>query len=60
MCRWATLSLQIPGNKDAFTNIQCIVRESGNPHILNVQDFNTDQDYISGNYDLGNSYASKT
>jgi len=47
-----TLSLQIPNNKDAFTNIQCVVRESGSPRILNVQDFNTDQDYISGNYDL--------
>ncbi len=47
-----TLSLQIPGNKDAFTNIQCIVRESGTPDIVNVQDFNTDQDYISGIYDF--------
>jgi Ca-activated chloride channel family protein len=46
------LSLQIPNNKDAFVTTQCIVRESGTSSILNVQDFNTDQNYISGNYDL--------
>lgn len=43
-----SLHLVVSGNK----NIQCIVRENGKTETLNVQDFNTEQRYLTGQYEI--------
>lgn len=43
-----TLSLSVSGNQ----NIQCIVREKGKAETLNVQAFNSTQEYLKGEYDI--------
>ncbi len=45
------LKLKIEGSV-GFSNIQCVIRPSEEKDILYVQDFNTEQKYLIGNYDL--------
>lgn len=46
------LSLDITGSMANLSPIQCLVRETGKQNILYVQDFNTSQKYLVGDYDL--------
>ncbi len=46
-----TLKLSI-SNAYAFSKTQCIIRQSGDSKILYVQDFNTNNKYLIGKYDL--------
>ena len=43
-----TLSLTVSGNQ----SIQCIIRKKDESATLNIQDFNTKQEYLIGNYDI--------
>jgi len=45
------LDLQI-SHMRGYKNVQAIVRQEGKTITLNVQDFNTQQDYLVGKYDL--------
>jgi len=45
------LELKLPGRKKS-EKVLCIVRKSGEMQTLNVQEFNTNQRYIDGKYDL--------
>jgi Ca-activated chloride channel family protein len=45
------LDLQI-SNIKGYKNVQAIVRKQGRTETLNVQDFNTQQKYLTGFYDL--------
>jgi Ca-activated chloride channel family protein len=46
-----SLELKIPQSK-GYKNVQAIVRRAGEVRTLNVQDFNTEQKYLIGFYDL--------
>jgi Ca-activated chloride channel family protein len=46
-----SLELKIPQSK-GYKNVQAIVRKAGEVRTLNVQDFNTEQKYLIGFYDL--------
>jgi Ca-activated chloride channel family protein len=46
-----SLELKIPQSK-GYKNVQAIVRKAGEGRTLNVQDFNTEQKYLIGFYDL--------
>jgi Ca-activated chloride channel family protein len=46
-----SLELHIPQSK-GYKNVQAIVRRAGESTTLNVQDFNTEQKYLVGLYDL--------
>jgi Ca-activated chloride channel family protein len=46
-----TLELRTSGGK-RVDGLKAIVRKSGDGHILHVQDFNTKQKYLTGNYDV--------
>ncbi|MEO8148469.1 MAG: VWA domain-containing protein [Bacteroidia bacterium] len=45
------LMLKYEGNSE-YKNLKCIVRKKGDMKTLNVQDFNTKEKYIVGDYDL--------
>ncbi len=47
-----SLELKMPSQRGGYEDLKCIVRESGKPDILHVQDFNTIQKYIAGKYDI--------
>ncbi len=46
-----SLELKIPQSK-GYKNVQAIVRKAGEGRTLNVQEFNTEQKYLIGFYDL--------
>jgi Ca-activated chloride channel family protein len=46
-----SLKVSCQSSKD-YEGIQCLVRKAGSQEILNVQNLNSTQDYIVGNYDL--------
>ncbi|GAB5556457.1 MAG: hypothetical protein SchgKO_06700 [Schleiferiaceae bacterium] len=46
-----TLELKLPGRK-SDDKVLCIVRQAGKMTTLNVQEFNSQQRYIAGKYDL--------
>lgn len=46
-----SLELSI-SNRATYDNLKCIIRESGENHILHVQDFNTTEKYLAGTYDI--------
>lgn len=46
------LQLQVTGSGTNYVPVQCIIRLTGNNEILNLQDLNTSQKYLTGKYDL--------
>ena len=46
------LQLKMAGSSNASRGLQCIVRRSGSPSTLNVQNFGETEKYITGHYDL--------
>ncbi|MBM77640.1 MAG: von willebrand factor type a [Crocinitomicaceae bacterium] len=46
------LMLKVQGNRSLFTGINCIVTQNKQSNTLNVQNMNTKEKYIVGNYDL--------
>ncbi|MFT4660606.1 MAG: Ca-activated chloride channel family protein [Patiriisocius sp.] len=50
-CGQGTLKLQIDKNS-AYDDLKCLVKRRNNHEILHVQDFNTSEDYLTGNYDI--------
>lgn len=46
------LQLKMAGLSNASRGLQCIVRKSGSPNTLNVQNFGENEKYITGHYDL--------
>jgi Ca-activated chloride channel family protein len=45
------LELKI-SNRATYDDLKCIVRKHGNAEILHVQDFNTSEKYLTGEYDI--------
>ncbi|MDZ7845909.1 MAG: VWA domain-containing protein [Owenweeksia sp.] len=45
------LELQI-SSRATYENLKCIIRQNGQREILHVQDFNTTEKYLAGNYDI--------
>lgn len=45
------LDLKMEG-RDAYKDLKCLVKGGGNSDLINVQNFNTSQRYITGSYDL--------
>jgi len=46
-----TLNLKIDKNH-AYRDLKCLVKQGGTEKIIHVQDFNTAERYLTGNYDL--------
>ncbi len=46
------LELKIGSSRNAYADLKCIVRVHNSKEILHVQDFNTTQKYLVGNYDI--------
>lgn len=46
-----TMDLSMEG-RNAYKDLKCLVRESGQQELVNVQDFNTTERYLTGTYDL--------
>jgi Ca-activated chloride channel family protein len=47
-----TLDVRLETSGNGFQSLPCIVRKAGEGEILFVQDVNTSQRYLTGNYDL--------
>lgn len=47
-----TLEIKLEGSSGNFSKVSCIVRKAGESKILFVQDANTSQRFLIGNYDL--------
>ncbi|NUM32062.1 MAG: VWA domain-containing protein [Bacteroidetes bacterium] len=46
-----SLNLKVEGVTN-YNRLQCLVKKAGTNELVNVQDFNTTQKYIVGNYDI--------
>ena len=46
------LNLKIQGTNSIFTGINCIIRKDSSHQTLNVQNMNTEKEYLVGTYDL--------
>lgn len=46
-----TLSLKVDGVTN-YNRLQCLVKKAGSNDLVNVQDFNTNEKYITGAYDI--------
>ena len=46
------LNLKIQGTNSLFTGINCIVRQDSSYQTLNIQNMNTQKEYLVGNYNL--------
>lgn len=47
-----SLELKMPKQRNGYRDLKCVIRQSGNAKILHVQDFNTSQKYLEGDYDI--------
>jgi len=46
------LQLSLQGVNSAYTGINCIIKQRDSCNILNIQDMNTDQQYLVGKYEV--------
>lgn len=44
--------LMDPGTMSGYKNLECIIRQEGNPKTLNVQQIKSSQKYLIGKYDI--------
>ncbi len=47
-----SLKLELPSNRTSYDDLKCIIRTKNGTEILHVQEFNTSQKYLQGNYNI--------